>query len=318
MVESEACGCLLNEQALWVGKACERWENEPKIENARGRSPWRLNLDESVVQPDVASSSYPSGEAPAFTGSCILWLRRNRTFDLRRLPCTPARPGANFSGSDRRSFVRLARWQAFGFRRLLRASDRSAADFPACAGAHPLTRPTINFRLTPGVYPSARLVSVNRLSPLAVATLACAFCCCDLQLALPAARLPNRWRTSDSHRLFSSAGFTGFDLLSLRRASLSPAGPLMHPLLQPNVASRAEPSMSFQYPPDLASSGSASLTTSDLRRLLQSLARPAIPLWLSPQVSPSGWAGGDCPTLIGFSFHRPFRRSTPDALLAIS
>ena len=60
------------------------------------------------------------------------------------------------------------------------------------------------------------------------------------------------------------------------------------------------------------------LTTSDLHRLLQSLARPAIPLRLSPQVSPSGWAGGELPTLIGFSFREPLRRSTPDALLAIS
>jgi hypothetical protein len=47
---------------------------------------------------------------------------------------------------------------------------------------------------------------------------------------------------------------------------------------------------------------------------LHLLTRPAIPLRLSPQVSPSGWAGGDFPILIGFSFHQPFRQPTPDAL----
>jgi hypothetical protein len=92
----------------------------------------------------------------------------------------------------------------------------------------------------------------------------------------------------------------------------------MHPLFQLNLASTAEPPMSIPYPPVRAPSGSASLTTSALRRLLQSLARPAIPLRLSPQVSPSGWVAGDLPILIGFSFLQPFRRSTPDALLAIS
>jgi hypothetical protein len=47
---------------------------------------------------------------------------------------------------------------------------------------------------------------------------------------------------------------------------------------------------------------------------LHLLTLPAIPLELSLQVSPSGWAGGDFPILIGFSFHQPFRRPTPDAL----
>jgi hypothetical protein len=47
---------------------------------------------------------------------------------------------------------------------------------------------------------------------------------------------------------------------------------------------------------------------------LHLLTLPAIPLELSLQVSPSGWADGDFPILIGFSFHQPFRRPTPDAL----
>jgi len=74
--------------------------------------------------------------------------------------------------------------------------------------------------------------------------------------------------------------------------------------------------MSIPCPPVRASSESASLTTFDLRRLLQSLVQPAIPLRLSPQVSPSGWAGGDSPILIGFSFHQPFRQPTPDKFQA--
>jgi hypothetical protein len=49
---------------------------------------------------------------------------------------------------------------------------------------------------------------------------------------------------------------------------------------------------------------------------LHLLTRPAIPLGLSPQVSPSGWADGNFPILIGFSFHQPFRQSTPAALQA--
>jgi hypothetical protein len=90
------------------------------------------------------------------------------------------------------------------------------------------------------------------------------------------------------------------------------------PLASTEPCIAGKPSMSIPYPPVLAPSGSASLTTSDLRRLLQSLAQPAIPLRLSPQVSPSGWACGDSPTLVSFSFRMPFRQPTPNALLAIS
>ncbi len=71
--------------------------------------------------------------------------------------------------------------------------------------------------------------------------------------------------------------------------------------------------MSIPFPPVRVSSGSVSSTTFGLRRLLHLLTRPAIPLELSLQVSPSGWAGGDFPILIGFSFHQPFRRPIPDA-----
>jgi hypothetical protein len=53
----------------------------------------------------------------------------------------------------------------------------------------------------------------------------------------------------------SPSVFTGREPLGLRLVAPSPAEPLMHSLLQPNLASTAEPSMSIPYPPALASSG---------------------------------------------------------------
>jgi len=178
----------------------------------------------------------------------------------------------------------------------------------------PPARPRTNFRFAPGVDPSARLVSNFRLSPAVVATCQLAptsATASSLRLLPPVCHTGGELPTRIG---CSSSGFTGFDSPDLRRLLLPPAGPSMHPLLQPNLASPAEPSMSIPYPPVRAPSGCASLTTSDLRRYLQFLARPAIPLRLSPQVSPSGWAGVDFPILIGFSFHQPFRQPTPNAL----
>jgi len=106
----------------------------------------------------------------------------------------------------------------------------------------------------------------------------------------------------------------------------------MHSLFPPNLASPAEPSMSIPFPPARASSGITQLkTTSGLRRHLQSLVRPAIPLRLAPEVSPSVRADGHPPVLTGCSlrppywrfasglrrlrFHSSFRRPTPMPLL---
>jgi len=72
------------------------------------------------------------------------------------------------SGSDRCSVLRLDRWHALDFRRVLCASVRPGADLPTCVGVHPPARPATNCRLTSGVHPSARLVSNLRFSPAVV------------------------------------------------------------------------------------------------------------------------------------------------------
>jgi hypothetical protein len=115
---------------------------------------------------------------------------------------TSGSTGGQPSGSDRCSVLRLDRWQAPGFHRLLCASVRPGADLPACAGVHPPARPATNCRLTPGADSSARLVPNFRLSPVVVAAFGLRLLLLRLlQLALGVARLPYRRRTSDSHRL---------------------------------------------------------------------------------------------------------------------
>lgn len=68
-------------------------------------------------------------------------------------------------------------------------------------------------------------------------------------------QLPRLASASGLLRLLSPSGFTGRPPLSLRLAVSSPAEPLMHSLLPPNLASPAEPSMSIPFPPAFASSG---------------------------------------------------------------
>jgi len=147
--------------------------------------------------------------------------------------------------------------------------------------------------------PSARLVS-----QLPVLT----GCRCNGQLALPIAATPNsRWRLPPiatpvaNIRLASAVPLRlcRFQLARLAPCAFTSGWAFDAPLVstEPCIASRAVDEYS-------ASTGSCTLricqllTTSDLRRLLQSLARPAIPLRLSPQVSPSGWADVDLPTLV--------------------
>ena len=114
------------------------------------------------------------------------------------------------------------------------------------------------------------------------------------------------------------SGFAGFAAPGSRRAPLPPVGPAMHPLPPSNLASPAEPSMSIPLWPDLASSGSASLNNSDRRRFIAISGAASDPsqafaqgftLWL-------GWRTNF--RLSSVSFRQPFRRSTPDALWAIS
>jgi len=104
----------------------------PTIENARDRGLWRLNLDDQVVQPAVASLGYPSGEPCSFRCCSFLWLRRYVAFGLRLLARCPARPKADFPGSDRCGFAQLDRWRISDSHRVHRASDRPMAIHSAC------------------------------------------------------------------------------------------------------------------------------------------------------------------------------------------
>ena len=63
----------------------------------------------------------------------LLRLRRHGTFGLRQLLRTPARPKADFPGSDRCGFAQLDRWRTSDSHRVYRASDRPMAIHPACA-----------------------------------------------------------------------------------------------------------------------------------------------------------------------------------------
>jgi len=142
---------------------------------------------------------------------------------------------------------------------------------------------------------------------------ACADCCCNLQLALAVAPFcqtggepPTRigWSTLRLHRF-------RFTQLALNVSTSGWAFDAPLTSTEPCIARKAADEYSL-------SAGSRNLRICQLNNfrlasLLYLLVRPAIPLGLSPQVSTSGWAGGDFPTLIGFSFHQPFRQPTPDA-----
>jgi hypothetical protein len=274
-------------------------------------------LGDRVVQPAVVSPGYPSGQpsslrlrilplaAPAqnlrlappalHSGStggrlCQLGsvfcrrLDRWQTSDLHRRYALPFDPWLTFQLALA-SFLRQGREPTFDSHRTLILQLGSC---PA-SGSHRLL-------LQPRLAPSAAAASGLRQLPPVCQT---------------SGELPTRIGCS-SPRLHR------FRITRLAPCASTSGWAFDAPLTSTEPCIAGKPSMSIPYPPVRASSGSASLTTFDLRRLLQSLAQPAIPLWLSPQVSPSGWAGGDSPTLIGFSFHQPFRQPTPDALLGSS
>jgi len=135
----------------------------------------------------------------------LLWLRRHRTSGSRLLLRTPARPAADFPGSDRCGFARLDRWRTSDSHRLFRASDRPMAIHPACA-ERPLHRQGRRSTADSHQILILQLGWLNnpRLSPVVVAA-------SGLRLSLPQPPAftgccphfsPNRRRTSDSHRLF--------------------------------------------------------------------------------------------------------------------
>ena len=140
-------------------------EKTAPIENARDRSLWRLNLDHSVVQP-VLRPPAPPAAASSFRWRYRLWLRRHRTSDLRRQPCTPTRPVAN--SPARIGFMSSARpVRTNGLHRLFHAS----------------CRPRATIQLAPNVSPPAGPTTYLRLASDAVLWLgwrlhaACAVCC---------------------------------------------------------------------------------------------------------------------------------------------
>lgn len=128
-----------------------------------------------------------------------------------------------------------------------------------------------------------------------------------LRLLLP---LPLGWLRLQFAPAASPSAFTGREPLGLRLVVPSPAEPLMHSLFQLNLASPAKPSMSILFPPALASSGIFQLNIFRLASAFALLVRPAIPLRLAPQVSPSVRAGGHPPVLTGCPLRQPCWRST--------
>jgi hypothetical protein len=123
-----------------------------------------------------------------------------------------------------------------------------------------------------------------------------------LRLVLP---LPLGWLRFQFAPAASPSVLTGREPLGLRLAAPSPAEPLMHSMFQLNLASPAKPSMSILYPPALASSGIFQLNNFRLASAFALLVRPAIPLRLAPQVSPSVRAGGHPPVLTGCPLRQP-------------
>ena len=208
-------------------------QKAPKIENARGRSLWRLNLDHSQYNR-CCVLQLPQWPPSSFRWRCILWLRRHRTSDLRRrLALRLDRWPTLRLGSV--SYLRLDRRQTSDLRRPFRASARPSATLQACAWRSFL-------RL--GRRPTSDSHRCRPLARLAASS--------GLRLLLP---LPLGWLRLQFAPAASPSVFTGREPFGLRLVAPSPAEPLMHSLFQPNLASTAEPSMSIPFPPALASSG---------------------------------------------------------------
>jgi hypothetical protein len=205
----------------------------------------------------AASLGYPSGEPAAFAAA-----PSSGCASLEHPTCvgcpTSSSTAGQPSGSDRCFLAWLDRWQASGLHRMLRTADRLAADFPTCVGVRPPARPAIT--------PDSHLVSSFSSAGLTASSShrlpsqppACAGCCCSSNSRWRLPPVANTGLEPPTRIGCSFAGFAGLGSLSLRCVRLPPVGPLMHPLLQPNLASPAEPSMSIPYPPVRASSESAS------------------------------------------------------------
>jgi len=94
------------------------------------RQPTRNHAFVELAAPGDAQALIVEEGALAAFGS--LWLRRYGTFGLRLLARSPARPKADFPGSDRCGFAQLDRWRISDSHRVHRASDRPMAIHSAC------------------------------------------------------------------------------------------------------------------------------------------------------------------------------------------
>ena len=118
--------------------------------------------------------------------------------------------------------------------------------------------------------------------------------------------LPRLASTSGLLRLLPPSGFTGVLPLGLRLAIYSPVEPPMHSLLQaePCIASLAVDEYSVSTGSCIFRNHPAK-TNFRLAPSFDLLVRPAIPLRLAPEVSPSVRAGGHPPALTGCSLRPP-------------
>ena len=244
-----------------------------QIENARGRSLWRLNLDDLVVQPAVASSGYPSGEPTAFAAApssgCAV-------FKNLRLAPTALDSGSTGGRLPRlgSAWSRSARPVANPRLASVVARFRSPDGDPSGLRRTipPPARPTINCRLAPDFDPSARLVE----QPPAFAGCCRSFACASAAAA-PAFTgccllLPNRRRTSDSHRLFHLR-LHRFRFTRLAPGVSTSGWAFDAPLTSTEPCIGSKLPMSIQYPPVRASSGSASFDNFRLASALCNLWR---------------------------------------------
>jgi len=153
------------------------------------------------------------------------------TSDLRRLFCTPARPGANLPGSGRRRFLSSTGGEPptrIGCCAL--PLDRRLTLQLALA-SHPPARPRPTLRLAAAADLQLGWLNTLRFAPDGIAA-------SSLRLLLPQPPAftgccphfsPNRRRTSDSRRLSHPPALPVSIHVGLRLVPLPPAGLLVHP-----------------------------------------------------------------------------------------
>jgi len=180
---------------------------------------WRLNLDDQVVQPAVASLGYPSGEPAAFAAApssgCADALLSACAYSpaprLDRRPTSPARIGVFSPGSTGGKHPAFTVCYAL------------PADWLPTSQLALVSSLQLGLRLLPthiGRRPSARLArTTSGFRRLLLQLPACAFCRCNLQAC--ARLLPPFAKPVVILRLASAvspSGFTGFDSPGLRLA----------------------------------------------------------------------------------------------------